>query len=208
LSVLLEELRESFVRVGSRVNVAVVREEKFLFAEGTEGLLGDFDRSLRCCHRLVHYTNAVYMRHMFKEFRLIPKTIRAIHFPKAGRHQIEGNYFLDIEEDDTYVVKTIEGYETRQGRLFRLHWEAVEPDLSEIDPKIVAAIKSRDGRTDRYGDDLVFTVLHDLCDDEYVARWMPDHKAGCDAFRALDENERERIVRLVCDEPKGKWPNQ
>lgn len=143
----------------------------------------------------------------FKEYRLIPKSIRAIHCPKAGRHHVDGNYFITTEEDDIYIVRTMEGYETRKGELFRLHWEATEPDLGEIDPKIVAAIKSRDGRTDRYGDDLVFTVLHDLCDDEYVARFMPEHKAGCDALRALPEAEQERIVRIVCDEPIVRWRN-
>ena len=72
-----------------------------------------------------------------------------------------------------------------------------------IDPKIVAAIKDRDSRTDRYGDDLVFQVDHDLRDHEYVARWMPErHREGCRLFAALPEDERFRILREVLDEPE------
>jgi len=70
-----------------------------------------------------------------------------------------------------------------------------------IDPRIVAAIKDRDSRTDRYGDDLVFQVEHDLKDRQYVERWMPEHKEGCELFRALPEEEQFRILREVLDEP-------
>lgn len=70
-----------------------------------------------------------------------------------------------------------------------------------IDPRIVAAIKNRESRTDRYGDDLVFQVEHDLMDPEYIDRWMPEHKEACDLFRVLSEDERERILREVLDEP-------
>ncbi len=69
-----------------------------------------------------------------------------------------------------------------------------------IDPGIVAAIKDRDSRTDHYGDDLVSTVLGDLCDREYVDRFMPERKAATEAFRKLPDDKRERIVREVLNE--------
>jgi hypothetical protein len=78
-----------------------------------------------------------------------------------------------------------------------------EPAPSKpTDPRIVAAIKDRESRTDRYGDDLVFQVAGDLTDDRYVERWMPEHKEGCDLFQALPEDERFRVLRDVLNEPE------
>ncbi len=80
--------------------------------------------------------------------------------------------------------------------------QAVIQQSSEpIDPRIVAAIKDRESRTDRYGDDLVFQVHGDLTNCSYVERWMPEHEDGCDLFRAMPEDERFRILRVVLDEP-------
>ncbi len=73
-----------------------------------------------------------------------------------------------------------------------------------IDKRIVAAIKDRDARTDRYGEDLVFLVVGDLKDREYVHKFMPEHKAGCRMFEEMDENEQFRVVREVLNEPEPK----
>ena len=72
-----------------------------------------------------------------------------------------------------------------------------------IDKRVEAAIKDRDARTDRYGEDLVFLVVHDLKDREYVDRFMPEHKAGCRLFEQLSEDEQFRVVRVVLEEPEA-----
>ena len=84
-------------------------------------------------------------------------------------------------------------------------WQLMTKDepVEVIDPEIVAAIKDRDSRTDHYGDDLVFTVLHDLCDREYVHRFMPERQAATDKFQKLPEDKRMRIVREVLNEWGG-----
>jgi hypothetical protein len=61
---------------------------------------------------------------MFKTYELKPKTIEAVHFPKAGTYKLPEATVV-IEEDDTYIVKTIMGYESRKGTLFRLNWQEV-----------------------------------------------------------------------------------
>lgn len=58
----------------------------------------------------------------FSTYQLKPKTIQAVHFEKAGKYTVEG-YSITIDEDDTYVVKTVTGYETRIGSIFRTTWE-------------------------------------------------------------------------------------
>lgn len=58
----------------------------------------------------------------FSTYQLKPKTIQAVHFEKAGTYKIEG-YSMKIDDDDTYVVKTVTGYETRRGDHFRTHWD-------------------------------------------------------------------------------------
>jgi hypothetical protein len=93
-------------------------------------------------------------------------------------------------------------YEVLEGRpKNNANQEQPEPTKS-TDPRIVAAIKDRESRTDRYGDDLVFQVEGDLIDRSYVKRWMSDHTEGCDLFRVLAEDERFRILREVLDEPE------
>jgi hypothetical protein len=59
----------------------------------------------------------------FSTYQLKPKTIQAVHFEKAGTYTVEG-YPITIDEDDTYVVKTMTGYETRIGSIFRTTWES------------------------------------------------------------------------------------
>ena len=66
-----------------------------------------------------------------------------------------------------------------------------------INPLIVAAIKSRDDRTDRYGEELVSLILTDLCDPQYVKKFMQDHKDGCALLAAMPDKARERCVRKV-----------
>jgi len=56
----------------------------------------------------------------FSTYQLKPKTIQAVYFEKAGTYKIEG-YSMTID-DDTFVVKTVTGYETRRGDIFRTQW--------------------------------------------------------------------------------------
>jgi hypothetical protein len=86
----------------------------------------------------------------------------------------------------------------------QIWFTALEPkpkSIHPIDPRIIAALKDRDARTDRYGEDLLFLVYGDLRDTEYVHRWMPEHREGCDLFRALSEEDAWRIMREVLNEP-------
>jgi hypothetical protein len=69
---------------------------------------------------------------------------------------------------------------------------------------IVAAIKARDSSTDRYGEDLVFLVVHDLNDREHVHRFMPEHSKGRHLFGQMSEDAQFSIVRRVLDEPEPK----
>jgi hypothetical protein len=69
---------------------------------------------------------------------------------------------------------------------------------------IVAAIKARDSSTDRHGEDLVFLVVHDLKDREFVERFMPKHKAACRLFEQMAEEAQYHLVRHVLDEPEPK----
>ncbi len=71
--------------------------------------------------------------------------------------------------------------------------------LVVADERIVAAIEERNARTDRYGDELVDLIAHDLGDEEYVAEWMPEHLEAARLLRAMTGAERERIVRQVLD---------
>jgi hypothetical protein len=74
-----------------------------------------------------------------------------------------------------------------------------------IDPDLIEAIKDRDARTDRYGEDAVHLVLHDLSDYDFIERHMDaKHQAICHWFRMQPEDERERIVRVVLNEPGPK----
>lgn len=74
------------------------------------------------------------------------------------------------------------------------------PISIEIDPKIRAAILDRDSRTDRYGEDLVFMIMHDLCDRDYVEQWMPEHQEGCRMFQALSDEEQMFVINKVLPE--------
>jgi hypothetical protein len=73
----------------------------------------------------------------------------------------------------------------------------------KIYPVIVAMIKDRDARTDRYGEDAVFLVHHDLNDPEFVARHM-DAKfhAAARAFQSMPESEQFKLIREVLNEPE------
>lgn len=74
----------------------------------------------------------------------------------------------------------------------------------EIDPDVAALIKKRDSTTDRYGEDLVFLVVHDLNDPEFIHQFYPGHKAAARKFQALGSDEQYRIVRIVLEEPEPK----
>jgi inhibitor of KinA sporulation pathway (predicted exonuclease) len=71
------------------------------------------------------------------------------------------------------------------------------PISIEIDPRVRAAILDRDSRTDRYGEDFVYLVMSDLCDPDYVARWMPGHEEGCRLFQALSDEEQIYTINKV-----------
>jgi hypothetical protein len=58
---------------------------------------------------------------MFKTYAPQPKTIEAAYFEKAGNYDLDGQPIL-IDQDDVYVIKTQDGYETRTGQFFRSSW--------------------------------------------------------------------------------------
>lgn len=70
-------------------------------------------------------------------------------------------------------------------------------DNCKVDPLIVKAITARDSSSDRWGDDLVYQIVHDLNDHWHVDTFMKDHKEGCRLFQDLSEEDQERAVRSV-----------
>jgi hypothetical protein len=57
----------------------------------------------------------------FKTYLPNPRTIEAAYFEKAGKYDLEG-YPIEIDTDDTYVIRTEDGYATRTGEFFRNDW--------------------------------------------------------------------------------------
>jgi hypothetical protein len=65
------------------------------------------------------------------EFRTyLPKLIplQAFHCVHAGEYEVEKGITVVTEQDDTVIVKTAFGYETRRGSLLRFQYDPAEPN--------------------------------------------------------------------------------
>jgi hypothetical protein len=66
---------------------------------------------------------------------------------------------------------------------------------------VVGLIKWRDSGTDRYGEDLVLQVLHDLNNRDFLDQHAPGMvKAGIARFHKMSKQDQEACVRDVLDE--------
>lgn len=58
---------------------------------------------------------------VFKTYEPQPKKIEAAYFAKSGTYDLDGQPFT-IEDDDVYIVRTLDGYSLQRGEYFRASW--------------------------------------------------------------------------------------